>query len=824
MQQTTLFNLSWQKYLVLLFALLSAGFFASGAITWIAANWDYFSKFQKLYSIQALFFITVGLGLSFYYREVKKAHNSGLFSLIFSFLSVVFLGGMFALIGQTYQTGADPWELFAVWSLCQIPFLILFPNIASALLLATTSNTALILADHILSDSLEMLLIGLNLILLVLYEYFGEKLKDIHWRILPKLLMLALVGSFFALMFRSNAAIISWLISAGLIYYYKERRFDFLNLIILFIYVIISFHIKLLLELGNDFFSGVFLVTILAFASTIGSVVILTKWFKAHNPMTKKVTWHIYPLFILLILFCTGLFLATAIFTFELLENEDQLVYLSFILLIIASIMHFSKKEENDLFHIAIDMLLAIGLIIYFIFFLFESGSEVYLALMLVISIFFYVLRTTNWLRFLISALAIIAILCYLDFFELGWYINEGDLSSQFVLSSQQWLMILGLGLYYYCAINRETQSGIILLPIAWALLLIGLSLPNLDIFRNWEFFEPVAELPEMKSVFDWFNIITVYFFTHFSQEVWLLKSLTFVLSITPIIFFLLISRRFVLSKKLQAVLFFAILLLCVSFISANETLACIALLFLAYLSVSRILFVVAILGVVTNLAAYYYLLTIPLLYKSFLLMALSVIWLCFMLILIVNIKKQDIVEVKVEGNISHRHPLLIRVMLTAITALFIGLATNYSIYKYEDILNTGEPIILKTAPLDPRSLMQGDYMSLNYEILQDIYNIWYEDPSDGASFVYALLKRDELGITMLCRLQKTVPTSFDGCTPDIYLPINVAHWQPRLPSQDYFFAEGKGEYYAQAEYAEYRFKNGKALLFQLLDKNLNPL
>ena len=27
------------------------------------------------------------------------------------------------------------------------------------------------------------------------------------------------------------------------------------------------------------------------------------------------------------------------------------------------------------------------------------------------------------------------------------------------------------------------------------------------------------------------------------------------------------------------------------------------------------------------------------------------------------------------------------------------------------------------------------------------------------------------------------------------------------LPSQDYFFAEGKGEYYAQAEYAEYRFK-----------------
>lgn len=37
-------------------------------------------------------------------------------------------------------------------------------------------------------------------------------------------------------------------------------------------------------------------------------------------------------------------------------------------------------------------------------------------------------------------------------------------------------------------------------------------------------------------------------------------------------------------------------------------------------------------------------------------------------------------------------------------------------------------------------------------------------------------------------------------------------------------FAEGKGEYYAQAEYAEYRFKGGKALLFRLLDKNLKAL
>ena len=29
---------------------------------------------------------------------------------------LLMLLGLFALIGQIYQTGADPWELFAVWA------------------------------------------------------------------------------------------------------------------------------------------------------------------------------------------------------------------------------------------------------------------------------------------------------------------------------------------------------------------------------------------------------------------------------------------------------------------------------------------------------------------------------------------------------------------------------------------------------------------------------------------------------------------------------------------------------------------------------------
>lgn len=58
--------------------------------------------------------------------------------------------------------------------------------------------------------------------------------------------------------------------------------------------------------------------------------------------------------------------------------------------------------------------------------------------------------------------------------------------------------------------------------------------------------------------------------------------------------------------------------------------------------------------------------------------------------------------------------------------------------------------------------------------------------------FIYALLKRDSLGIATLCRLETKAPTTFDGCTPNIYLPVNVAMWWPRLPSQDYFLPREK--------------------------------
>ena len=50
--------------------------------------------------------------------------------------------------------------------------------------------------------------------------------------------------------------------------------------------------------------------------------------------------------------------------------------------------------------------------------------------------------------------------------------------------------------------------------------------------------------------------------------------------------------------------------------------------------------------------------------------------------------------------------------------------AVNYKVQQFEDVLATGKPIVLKIAPVDPRSLMQGDYMILNYAILSEFQQV----------------------------------------------------------------------------------------------------
>ena len=99
-----------QRWLRLAAMVAAAGLIGFGIILWVAANWDDIDRFGR--------FAIVGgaLGAALLVSLVNAARTPG---LILSFLAA---GGLLALIGQTYQTGADVWQLFAIWALLGLPW------------------------------------------------------------------------------------------------------------------------------------------------------------------------------------------------------------------------------------------------------------------------------------------------------------------------------------------------------------------------------------------------------------------------------------------------------------------------------------------------------------------------------------------------------------------------------------------------------------------------------------------------------------------------------------------------------------------------------
>ena len=91
-------------------AILAAALGGLGVVFWIAANWDTLGRFGRFALLQG-FFAVMCLGAL--WRPAARAP--------LALLALLAIGGLFAYFGQTYQTGADPWQLFALWALLALP-------------------------------------------------------------------------------------------------------------------------------------------------------------------------------------------------------------------------------------------------------------------------------------------------------------------------------------------------------------------------------------------------------------------------------------------------------------------------------------------------------------------------------------------------------------------------------------------------------------------------------------------------------------------------------------------------------------------------------
>ena len=875
MNTTGLFNLSWQRYLNLLFLLLTIGFLTSGVITLIAANLDYFSDLAKIYGLQTLLVVTVVLGIYCFIRESRRQAKEKLKWKTYSlfFVVSVLIGGLFALVGQTYQTGADVWQLFAVWTLCQLPFLLLFPNVASALLFAATANVAFYLFNEQNSHNSMCYAVLINAGLLVISELFSKAFHDQHWRILPKVFLVLTFASLFGLIViydvyfyayawgelgRSPLSSLLIAIPALIaLYVYHKYRFDFINLIISVIALLGAYcFLASLLIRGVE--EGVVL-GLIGFIFTVMAIKWLVKRYKQEYPNNKKFHWAISILWMIALLIALVTIGVWLFFSLGLDESSTFIVGILLFGIAWSITLNKDKKEYTTilagLFFLIANSFLGFYLLVkfndFFLLFGYEyrEGSNFGIFISKLIFTAIIIVSYKLMPNSLVRILLVVQLLVY---WQVSYNLYFHRYSLNDIWFNNAWFnkiqLLISIALFYW--VMRPNQSARIhLKPIAWGTVLFSLwismpsymALPWVDYgLIDTDISSDVMSADTM-NLDNVLQVLSRQFWTHFQFDV--SHILYLLICALPLIVYALMNKHSE-SKHTEAVLILlALSLFALGFVGIPAILYLTALLLLVYWTDSRAFFGLLVFAFVVYLGGFYYQLSIPLLYKGALLVSFAVIFAIVTLFLHARYKTPS--QSAVENHSVFKAPIwLVGVFVIALLG-----AVNYKVQQFEDVLATGKPVVLKIAPVDPRSFMQGDYMVLNYAILSEIQQsqflsesneslesnesidageanetIGIDESSPSGKKAYILVHLDKNHVATFCEEQSEIPTDFKHCTPNVYLPIRYKGWLPELPSQDYFFAEGKGEHYAQAEYAEYRFKDGILLLARLLDKDLKGL
>ena len=151
------------------------------------------------------------------------------------------------------------------------------------------------------------------------------------------------------------------------------------------------------------------------------------------------------------------------------------------------------------------------------------------------------------------------------------------------------------------------------------------------------------------------------------------------------------------------------------------------------------------------------------------------------------------------------------RTLIVVGLALVLG-AVDAAILRKEHVKREGEVVYLELAPRDPRSLMQGDYMALEFSLARQVGTGAVAQPE---GFIPVTL--DERRVAHLAAAGDTSP---------LRIQYRIRKGRPWLGTNAFFFEEGSGGRYQQARFGEFRVdrESGEAILVGLRDKELKAL
>ncbi len=128
---------AWRHFLDRLLLWMGTMLVGSGLVFFLAYNWNDLGRLARFSLVEAL--VVAALVLVWRLGLDRPGGKAALFG------ACLFLGALLALIGQTYQAGADAFELFAAWAAMILPWVLVGRHAALWLLWLALVNLAIVL-------------------------------------------------------------------------------------------------------------------------------------------------------------------------------------------------------------------------------------------------------------------------------------------------------------------------------------------------------------------------------------------------------------------------------------------------------------------------------------------------------------------------------------------------------------------------------------------------------------------------------------------------------------------------------------------------------
>jgi len=182
----------WRAFLDRLLLWSGAVALAAAVVFFIAHNWNDLGKFAK-FGLVELFLIVAVLG----YWRLGADRAAGKASLL---VASILLGALLALFGQTYQTGADTWELFANWAGLMLPWVLIGRFAGLWMLWVAVANAAIVLYFQVFPGLFGIVfsterqlwtLFAFNTAVLLVWELAARRVSWLDERWAPRLLAIA---------------------------------------------------------------------------------------------------------------------------------------------------------------------------------------------------------------------------------------------------------------------------------------------------------------------------------------------------------------------------------------------------------------------------------------------------------------------------------------------------------------------------------------------------------------------------------------------------------------------------------------------------------